>query len=413
MKNLLQGLKPYEISEYVLLLLMAAAIPISWSLAVKILALLLANMIIKSAASHKIGSKSLTPIGRYSMWISIAFLAVYIVSLLYTENMSDGLDNVSRKLPFLLFPLFFLLSDISYMRKEHVRALLYIFVAILCVRFMWKFGYAVYRFFIIKEVDHFPHSDGFDSLHHTYLAMYVLFALGFIYTEIVRYWKILPFPQQLICAISIPLLLAYLVCIQSRTGYVGLALMVAFVFIHVIFVQKRYLFGIIALILVTIGTVGVYTALPDTSHRLTNTVRSVLSGSRTDDRFVITSTAISTISDNMPWGVGAGDRSDQLLQHYQSTTRDETVLEHIYNPHNQFLDSLLSTGVVGLLLLLSLFVVPLVRLRQNPQRELLLALLACTILTALFESIFERQMGMMFFLFFYGMTQQLLQTSDL
>ena len=115
----------------------------------------------------------------------------------------------------------------------------------------------------------------------------------------------------------------------------------------------------------------------------------------------------------MPWGAGAGDRSDQLLQHYQSTTRDETVLEHIYNPHNQFLDSLLSTGVVGLLLLLSLFVVPLVRLRQNPQRELLLALLACTILTALFESIFERQMGMMFFLFFYGMTQQLLQTSDL
>ena len=69
-----------------------------------------------------------------------------------------------------------------------------------------------------------------------------------------------------------------------------------------------------------------------------------------------------------------------------------------YNPHNQFLQTALEIGIVGLLLLLTLFGSTL-RFAWKHRNYALLIMTACLVFNALFESMFQRQSGIVFFSF--------------
>ena len=81
-KKHFSGLKPLELSEYLLLLAIAAAIPLSWNLAIKILALLVLNTIIKMICTRHIGNTTLGKADRVQLLLMISFFAIYVVSML-------------------------------------------------------------------------------------------------------------------------------------------------------------------------------------------------------------------------------------------------------------------------------------------------------------------------------------------
>ena len=65
------------------------------------------------------------------------------------------------------------------------------------------------------------------------------------------------------------------------------------------------------------------------------------------------------------------------------------------NTHNIFLDSLLSLGLPGLLLLLAMLALPTVDGYQKHDFELMTLMLAITV-SGMFESVLSRQMGLLF-----------------
>jgi len=94
-------------------------------------------------------------------------------------------------------------------------------------------------------------------------------------------------------------------------------------------------------------------------------------------------------------GTGAGDCSDELQKVYQRNGFD-IAYNAQYNPHNQYLQVLLTLGPVGLLFFLALFGTAIYRARiqKNFTLFLLAYIFAASMIT---ESMLERQTGMFLF----------------
>lgn len=93
-------------------------------------------------------------------------------------------------------------------------------------------------------------------------------------------------------------------------------------------------------------------------------------------------------------GYGSGDVEGQLLKQYEKRNF-YLALENNFNTHNQYFDYLLSTGFIGVgILILSLLALFIYYLRvQNYPAAIFIVILALTMMT---ENIFNRNMGIVF-----------------
>lgn len=72
------------------------------------------------------------------------------------------------------------------------------------------------------------------------------------------------------------------------------------------------------------------------------------------------------------------------------------------NVHNQFYDIMISVGILGTSIIIALLIMPIYLCARHKKIDMaLLMLLFIVSFNCLFESVFERQMGIMFFTFFY------------
>lgn len=79
-----------------------------------------------------------------------------------------------------------------------------------------------------------------------------------------------------------------------------------------------------------------------------------------------------------------------------------SAIKNEANSHNQYFDTLISVGIIGLLLMLSFFVLPLVLMIKRKKYDIVyLSFMFIILFNAVFESIFERQLGIVFFLLFH------------
>ena len=170
-------MKALDISEYALVAITAASIPFSWWVATRALMLLILNTIIKCIAYKSIGNKVLPKWAKWSLWMLVAYYLLYVLSLAYTSNMDDGTRFLVRKLPLLAFPLCVLCSNTAYMDNRRLRGVMYFFTASLVVKFLIRLAVVLITQHKIKF------GPTFDPIHHTYMAMYMLLALGFVYSE--------------------------------------------------------------------------------------------------------------------------------------------------------------------------------------------------------------------------------------
>ena len=72
------------------------------------------------------------------------------------------------------------------------------------------------------------------------------------------------------------------------------------------------------------------------------------------------------------------------------------------NAHNQFSDTIIAVGVIGFILYITMLSMPIYLWIKNKKIDILfLSLTFIMAFNSLFESVLERQMGIMFFVFFY------------
>lgn len=146
-------------------------------------------------------------------------------------------------------------------------------------------------------------------------------------------------------------------------------------------------------------------SIPSSINRLTPAFDVVRSEQRdinmedgTVQRIEIWKSSLELFKSNVLLGVGTGDVKDELLNKYDE--KGMTFAKSFrLNAHNQYLQTAVALGLVGLISLLIMFIIPIIYSVKN-KNYLYLCFLILVGFSIIVESMFENQAGVLFFTFF-------------
>tara|TARA_B100001057_G_C22822992_1_gene940200 strand:- start:1254 stop:2024 length:771 start_codon:yes stop_codon:yes gene_type:complete len=105
--------------------------------------------------------------------------------------------------------------------------------------------------------------------------------------------------------------------------------------------------------------------------------------------------------ENKWFGVGTGDTKDALMEKYKKNNISYAYTERL-NAHNQYLEWVITFGLLGLIAYLISIIFPLIKTIKS-QQFLYVYFLAIVLIIFTVESFLEREVGIVFFTFFNGL----------
>ena len=406
-------MKWYEQSEYVLLLLTTMTSPLSWRLATVGMILLGVNGIVKAVKARHVGNPALGSVARWCCAAMITLFVVYLVSGLASDNRAYGLDVAFSKVYFLVFPLLALLSDTRYLTHKHIHGILYTLWLTLIVLFLVRSGVT-----IVKMIGGTPMKDLLDEhfyyIQHTYVALYISIAMAFAATELVRLLTDKKDKTKhktrtiVLLAVGELMLTLFSMAINSRAGILAIILIGLATLGYLTWSTRNWRLVLAATALVAACATGLFFLQPESRHRLTKTVEDVSGDTPRDDRLKLTRYGLETARYNMEgwqwmFGLGEGDMKEYLYERYAAHGFKFGLTKGGARTHNQYLDTFLGCGFVGLAVLLLMLLLPLRhnRRQQKYDRLVVPSVVLPTLLILITEMMLVRQAGIVFIAFIY------------
>ncbi|WP_299434105.1 O-antigen ligase family protein [uncultured Aquimarina sp.] len=331
------------------------------------------------------------------------YFIIMLLSLFYTDNISDGLNILQRSLSLFLFPLIFLFvkEDASTVKK------LFDFLLFgLIISFFVNFSIAVYNSIsMIKggfslEVSIDDLTTFFNALMHgwnyfigdefsklinpSYLSLYILLVLSY-------YLKNNLDTRLRTCVVVI--LFLYLFLLASIAAYMILIIMSLILIFNISNKSRKHTMFIMFLLGIIVflnnpRVLDFYSKVKD----IGNTIEYANSTSE-KARLLSWDASIKLIEEAPLLGYGIGDANDVLIKKYKELGYTYNF-ENKYNAHNQFLQTLLQTGVLGLGILVSIFILLAIRMKRSGNEFSVFLILFVSLV---FESMLVRFNGIVFF----------------
>ncbi|MCR4660295.1 MAG: O-antigen ligase family protein [Bacteroidales bacterium] len=401
--NPLSGLTWLQTVEYVLLTLGLALLPISFHATIYAAysaAIVATVRMITSRTPLRVALASRSRLALWGLVAMVALWIAYATSLLYSSNFEDGVLRVVRMAPLIVFGLYFMLADPVIYTRERIRFTMWVCTAALLAVFAVSLAIMLFKMIVNGTPYSSLTSDRFYNLHHAYMAYFLLGAIGFVYSETVRLWQKSTSSTRVAMVVAMVCLAAFIVIVNSRAGILGLAIVVIMALAHLALCRRQWLTAAIVALAVAAAAAGTLAVLPKSELRLQNTTLKSDNGDKLDARVGIYSTAIEAVTEQ-PLGYGVGDYIDELCEYYARYDYDYYAKEQM-NSHNQYIDTTLATGFIGLLLLLAslaLFGIDAIRRRDVTA----VFFIVITAESFLFEAMLNRQWGVLFFSIVYGL----------
>jgi O-antigen ligase len=308
----------------------------------------------------------------------ILFFLLHVIGLFYTENLKVGFAYIERIYTLLAFPLIMgsILTQNPNLRKK---VLLSFSVSVLAISSLYLF--------LDEEM-----LNKILTVNRTYQGMYLLFSIS-----ILLYYSFLtPGKHPVKLRVISWGLIAYNIFLLVRAGskmpiLVFPLLLVVFLFYH--YKQNRKIVLPLVLVITALVSISVFI----TRNKFTSERLQRLLNERFDYiRYRNWETNLRLIREHPIVGVGTGDAFDEL-QKKRETWWHEYIYE--YNSHNQYLETTIRVGLVGLaVLLLCLFLLFKYSLKSND--FIFLSFIMIFAISCLTESLLLRQKGVLFFSFF-------------
>lgn len=330
----------------------------------------------------------------------IAFYLLHLVSVLYSDNKQAAFSDVGLKLSLLICPL--VLGSVASLDREKLHKVLKLFVLSSAASALVCLGYAAYQL-QFKGNGAFSYAELSLFIPVGYYAMYLAFAAFLVlyhWLLSVRKFSLLHFLLIALFSVMIVMLtaraqlLTYLVIMAGigfsffKRKYGWLASLGVMVFFLAIFSSIAYL---------SPGTkLRMISAWKELSAQKKETHNENLGG--ISARFIIWEFGKEIIHENPIFGVGNGDADDLLVE--KASQQDIPVIyQNRLNLHNQYLQTTVELGLLGLgVLLLGLLFPLIISVRSN------FGIYTCFSLLIIFsfftESVLDRQAGLIFFAFF-------------
>ncbi len=338
--------------------------------------------------------------GNPVFWVFQAYFWWVVVSLLWTADMRAGWNMVSRYLFFMLAAFYFTVA-----RREHTHRYLLAFA----ISVMLCEALASYNWLHLNHYPQWP--DGLradkEALETGPFVDRILFGPVVAFAGYVGAWQATRIRgrERTVWGLSVIGAIAVLSFSASRVGMVSFCLMMALLTFQML-AHRRGLASMAAGLALLCCAVGLY-ALGDPHTK--DRVGQVFSESGQLDtainesiphRYKMVVNTLHIIAEH-PWlGVGAGD----FVPEYKAINDQRSpAWIAVRNPHNQLLFNLATTGIVGGLLLLAIWIAPPWLTRRWPDdglRPLRIGLPVFYFFICLSESyIWRSNTGLMFMLF--------------
>ena len=351
---------------------------------------------------------------------AIAFVLIYLLHLLsifYTENYSEGWNDLRLKISFLLLPFF--MMTVQFIYNEQRMFILKLFAVLMMLMALTDLTNAFLEYFVSgnQETFYYIHLPYVLASKVHYVAWYYSFA---IFISI--YHLISSHSNRTLWFLGLLILLFSLILLSSR------AFILAFIVVFILSFFKWFKTAktsrfMLAKIL-SFAALFIFTLLliPSTNLRLNDTVVELQkmfgydTPKQTNPRVFIWRYGADLIAKNPIFGFGVGDAKEELSVALESCDamfwngeRNIPIQNKNYNFHNQFMQTWAEVGIFGFLILLFIMIYPFLLKNSHP---LFLIFIGLTFIGCLTESMFERQAGVVLFAFMYPLLSGLNKTSD-
>lgn len=334
--------------------------------------------------------------GRLMLFLLLWFYLLHIISLLYSSNWEYARADLMTKFSYVLFPL------VALLVSKRLDLILKGIRWGLIISSAFSMVFSLFFAFIIEggfSGDAFKADTYGLNMHPSYLSLIFIISTAFLWSEKLNVKGAL----LLKIAYSI-LLLISMFYLRSLGAFVCVAGIICVLPVwKAIKSKNRKWYLLLPLYLLCFFTI--IKASPKIENDINTSWKTLSNWKQSPERFLldnknnmesntvrlVTWSLSSRILAENPFGVGIGDVKDVLKRRYRSY--GYTYYAHYeLNPHNQFLQSGIAIGWAGIISLLAvLFLMLLYSFRSN-QLHLFIAAL-CILISCLFESILERQVG--------------------
>lgn len=358
--------------------------------------LLLLNWIVEGNFKSKFSAVSNKPV----LYVFISLYLFYLIGMLYSSNKSYGWADLQTKLSLLIFPIIF---STSALNEKQVSTILRSFVSGVFAVSLSLLGRAIYLYFT-EQVNYFYYVDFSYFLHPSYFGMFVNLAMLLILFNKIQ----LSSNSLLLKIISLLFLLVIIVLLSSKLALLSSLLIIMISGINYIISSKKYKVGFL-LLFAFLGSIFILIkAVPELNARIQNAITALNSNSVDKSnsesnavRMLVWNAASDALIQNGALGVGTGDVKDELFKQYELKGYSG-ALEHKLNAHNQFLQTGVALGFVGLIVFLATFLVP-IYFSWRYQNYLFISFSLLVLLNCLTESMLEAEAGVIFISFFQSL----------
>jgi len=295
------------------------------------------------------------------MYPLILFYLIITISVFYTENKNAGYNLVIRFLPFLAFPFIFSVLNIS---KDSFLSLIKFFI-------FWMTLLALYSHISIliqiyqnndKLFDFFNIKYSYISLSNDTIGLHAAYYSYYLLITIISLIYLISQNNNRMQKAFLVVVLLYqsffIFHLSSRTSIVALFLLCNFGILYY-FIRRQEVFkGIIflALFYLLTGITGYNVRV--TRYRFQQIFGfTFYNGIHHDDGLDKLKQWSSSCSanNNFIFGNGVGDADDSICESYEKFGLYKFAKRE-YNAHNQFIQTFVGTGLIGLSILLLIFI---------------------------------------------------------
>ncbi len=328
------------------------------------------------------------------VFLPLLYFLVLVISFSYTQNTPQAFFLLQLQFTFLVLPFLF-----AFERPSNQLDIYFVIQSFVAVSLAVGFAMIAKSIFIFFTQGTINYYTTFSVLMHpSYLAIYfnssVLFSVWLIINSRKLNW---------IAVFSILISFAGIYFSGSKAGLISVFLLLLFMmFRFMIRYYKRLTFIVLPVVLL------IFVVIIMSSGRFSNLFKAVNNYQQVFEHPVAVeeSTALRlltwhassiVIAEHPIFGVGLGDNTDQLCKVYAAKNY-KMPLDKKMNSHNQFLETTVGQGIIGLSALLVMLLLPLFHNSKN--QFLIHGFLIIFITNMLFESIFTHQAGVVFYAFF-------------
>lgn len=369
---------------------------IAFLLNFKILLPILIILLVINWLSNKSNIQKLRDL-EHKKWLLlfISIYVYYVIAMLYTANQSYGWSDLQTKLSLLLFPILF--SSFSLTSSE-VKNVLLCFIAGSLIASLFLLTRACYLYFT-QQLHYFFYTDFSYLVHPSYFGMYINFAL------VLLFGNLLSIESKSARIFGIVFLTFILVLLSSKLAL----LCTFFIFIYYgakkIIQTKDYKLGTTSLLVFIAACFVLINSVPELKGRIQN-LYIALNTENIDKtnsesnavRLLVWDASIDALAKNGIFGAGTGDIKDELYIQYKALGYTG-ALEHKLNAHNQFLQTGIALGFLGLAILFLQFIYSAL-FSWKHKNNLYLAFVVLVVVNFLTESMLETEAGVIFIGFF-------------